>query len=422
VGLLASFGVILIRNLVDFAAFLAFNAPRGRFYTNLADLVWWKKMIGPIVGGAVIALLLRLGVAFGWGPAPRAFGLQDVVQNRRLRGTVRSTTLSLRDSFLSTLISVISLGYGGSAGREEPAAHLGASLAMLPGRLLGLDVAARRMLVGMGVAAAIAAALHAPLAGIFLARELVLRRQRLSDLGPVAIASVTGYVVALTQFEGQPVINLPMPGHILPAHHLVALVSAPLLAFFTWGAVVVWARTPVMMASAAGRMRIPLWLLPFFGGVLLGVVAIAFPQTMSIGFDPLAAAIGGNYGAQLLPVLALVKIAATAITFSFRWGGGTIAPALYVGAMFGSAFGAAAGLALPDPSTVQIYLGVLGMAIAVAILLKAPFTAGLLALELSRSLEIGVASLAGAFIAVMAVRRLAPASITDDAGETLRWR
>jgi CIC family chloride channel protein len=421
VGVLAAFAVVLIRNLVDFASFLAFNAPRGRFYTNLADLVWWKKMLGPIVGGAVIALLLRLGMSFGWGPAPRAFGLQDVVQNRRLRGTVRSTTLSLRDSFLSALISVVSLGYGGSAGREEPAAHLSAGLAMLPGRLLGLDVAARRMLVGMGVAAAIAAALHAPLAGIFLARELVLRRQRLSDLGPVAIASVTGYVAALTQFDGRPVIDLPMPGTILPAHHIVALVSAPLLAFFAWGAVVVWARTPVMMASAAGRMRMPLWLLPLFGGILLGVVAIAFPQTMGIGFEPLAAAVGGNYGAQLLPVLALVKIAATAITFSFRWGGGAIAPALYVGAMFGSAFGAAAGLALPDPSTVQLYLGILGMAITVAILLKAPFAAGMLALELSRSLEIGVASLAGAFIAVMAVRRLAP-NTTDDPGETLRWR
>jgi ABC-type transporter Mla maintaining outer membrane lipid asymmetry permease subunit MlaE len=61
------------------------------------------------------------------------------------------------------------------------------------------------------------------------------------------------------------------------------------------------------------------------------------------------------------------------------------------------------------------------MAIAVAILLKAPFAAGMLALELSRSLEIGVASLAGAFIAVMAVRRLAPTT-TDDPGETLRWR
>jgi CIC family chloride channel protein len=228
-------------------------------------------------------------------------------------------------------------------------------------------------------------------------------------------------VVALASFEGQPVINLPLPGPVLPAHHIVALISAPLLAFFAWGAVVVWSRTPVMMAAAAGRMRVPLWLLPFFGGVLLGVVALAFPQAMGIGFDPLAAAIGGNYSAQLLPVLALVKIAATAITFSFRWGGGAIAPALYVGAMFGAAFGAAAGLVLPDPSTVQVYLGVLGMAIAVAILLKAPFTAGMLALELSRSLEIGVACLAGAFIAVMAVRRLAPTT-TDDEGEQLRWR
>ena len=100
---------------------------------------------------------------------------------------------------------------------------------------------------------------------------------------------------------------------------------------------------------------------------------------------------------------------------------GLLTAALGATVLFGWAFGGAAGLGVPVPSSVHIYLGVLGLAIAVAILLKSPFTAGLLALELSRSLVIGVACLAGAFIAVMAVRRLAPIT-PDDEGEQLRWR
>jgi CIC family chloride channel protein len=217
------------------------------------------------------------------------------------------------------------------------------------------------------------------------------------------------------------VIDVPAIGPILPEHHFAALLATPLLAFFAFGAVVVWTRMPVMMATAATRIRVPLWLLPFFGGVLLGVVALAFPLAMGIGYDPLAAGLAGNYGAQLMPVLALIKIAATAITFSFRWGGGAIAPALYIGAMFGASLGAAAGLMLPESSSVQAYFGVLGMAIAVAVLLKAPFAAGLLALELSGSAEVGAASLAFAFIAVMIARRLAPPA-PEDEGPTLRWR
>jgi len=421
VGVLAAGGVILLRTLIAYAEFLAFQNAAGRLTSKLAELVWWKRMLGPIVGGAVVALLLRLGISIGWGPAPRTFGITDVVQHRRLRGTIRSTTLALRDSFLSAIVTVVSLGWGGAAGREEAAGHLGASLAMLPGRLLGLDAAARRMLIGMGVAGAIAAALHAPIAAVFLTRELVLRRQPLSALGPVAVASATGWLVALTQFGGRPVIDIPDPGLIPTAFPIAALAVTPLIAIFAWGAVVIWTRTRVMTAAAASRIRVPLWILPFPGGILLGVVALAFPQALGIGYEPLATGLSGNYGAQLMPVLALAKIAAAAITFAFRWGGGQIAPSLYVGAMIGSTMGVVIGLMVGDAASGQVYFGVLGMAIAFAVLMNAPVAAGLLALELSSSPAIGAVSLACAFIACMGVRRLAPAA-PDEAGETLRWR
>lgn len=421
VGLTVAFAVVMLRVLVAYAEFLAFQNAAGRLVSRLAEMDWWQRMLGPIVGGAIIAIFLRIGISMGWGPAPRVFGLSDVVQHRRLRGTIRSTTLALRDAFWSAVITIVSLGYGGSAGREETAAHLGASIAMLPGRLLGLDVAARRMLLGMGVAAAIAAALHAPIAGVFLARELVLRRLRLSALGPVAIASLTAWLVARTQFDGRPVIEIVPAGVIIPELHFSAVLAVPILALFAWGAIVVWTRTPVMAAAAASRLRVPLWIMPFPGGILLGVVALAFPQALGIGYEPLATGLDGKYSAMLMPVLALAKIAATAITLSFRWGGGPIAPTLYVGAMIGSTLGVVAGTIFGDAAAGQVYFGLLGMAVALALLLDAPFTAGVLALELSGSPEIGAASLGCAFLAAMAVRRLAPPAPAD-AGPTLRWR
>ena len=420
VGILAGMAVILIQTLVIYAQFLAFGSASGRLSSRLVELPWWGRIIGPITGGAVICLLLRLGISWGWGPAPRSFGLQDIVQNRRLRGTIRSTTLSLRDAFLSMVVSIVSLGWGGAAGREEPAAHAGASLAMLPGRLMGLNLAARRMLLGMGLAAAISAALHAPIAGVFLARELVLRRLRLSQLGPVVVASVAAWLFARWIMEGRSVIDIPDVGTILPQVHLAALVALPVLAMFAYASMVIWSRAPVMVAAFAARVRVPLWLLPIVGGAILGVIALAFPQVLGIGYEPLAAGLGGNYTAELMPVLALSKIAAAAVTFGFRWGGGPIAPSLYVGAMIGASLGVVAGLAMGIAAP-QVYFGLLGMAVGVAVLLDAPFTAAILAMELSGSPEVGAASLLFCFVACMSIRRLAP-PMGEETGQMLRWR
>ena len=420
VGTLIAIAVASMVGIVAYAQWIAFGAVPGRLASRLVDLPLWSRLIGPLVGGSIIALLLRLGMALGWGPAPRAFGLQDVVQQRRLRGAIRATTLTLRDGFVSILIAIVSLGWGGSAGREEPAAHLGATIAMLHGRLLGLSVASRRMLIGMGVAAAIAAVMHAPIAGVFLARELNQRRQRVSSLGPVAVASVIGWLVSVWLLDGRTLISVPPVGAVPVTVHLAAFVALPVLVGFAYLCSLAWTRAPVFVASTAGRIGLPLWLLPVFGGLLLGVIAMAFPQVLGAGFEPLGAGLSGNYGPGLMPVLAFAKIAAAAVTFGFRWGGGAIAPAMFVGAMAGSSLAVLAGLALGIPAP-QAYLGLVGMAVCVAVLLDAPMTAAILVLELSGSAAAGASSLACCYIACMAARRFSPPK-AEETGQTLRWR
>lgn len=420
VGLVVGAATASLFSLITYGQFVAFQASAGRLTTRLVELPWWSRLIGPIVGGAVIAILLRLGTALGWGSSPRAYGLQDVVQNRRLRGAIRATTLTLRDGFLSAAIAVVSLSWGGSAGREEPASHLGATLAVLQGRLLGLDVAQRRLLVGMGVAAAIAAALHAPIAGVLLARELILRRQRISALGPVALAAAAGWLVSTWLMAGRPIILIPPIGPVPIQAHLAAMLALPLFIAFAWACIIAWTRTPAFAAATAGRLHIPLWLLPLPGGVILGLIALTFPQALGIGYEPLASALNANYGAVLLPVLALAKIAASAVTFAFRWGGGPIAPSLFVGGMIGSAVGALAGLAFGIPAPMG-FVGLVGMAVSLAVVADAPLAAAVLVLELSGSTEAGAAGLACCFIACAVARRLSPIPV-EETGETLRWR
>lgn len=420
VGGLIAAAVALFIGLVTYAQWIAFGAVPGRLASRLVELEWWRRLIGPLVGGALISLLLRAGMALGWGPAPRAFNLQDVIQNRRLRGPIRATTMTLRDGFMSILIAIVSLGWGGSAGREEPAAHLGATIAVLHGRLLGLNIASRRMLVGMGVAAAIAAVMHAPIAGVFLARELILRRQRISALGPVAVAAVAAWVVSDWLLEGRALVSVPPVGNVPAIVHLTVLAALPVMIGFAYLCSIAWTRAPVLVASTATRIGLPLWLLPVMGGLLLGVLAMAFPQVLGTGFEPLGAGLSGNYGPGLMPVLAFAKIAAAAVTFGFRWGGGAIAPAMFVGAMAGSSLAVLAGVVLGLPAP-QAYMGLVGMAVCVAVLLDAPMTAAILVLELSGSTAAAASSLLCCYVACMIARRLSPPK-AEETGQALRWR
>lgn len=420
VGVLVASAVVIFHTIVAYGQFLAYRASPGRLVSQLGELPWWSRLIGPLVGGAIICLLLRLGMSLGWGASPRAYSLQEVVQHRRLRGSIRSTTMTLRDGFLSAVIAMVSLAWGGSAGREEPVAHAGATLAVLQGRLLGLDVAARRMLVGMGVAAAISAVLHAPIAGLFIARELILRRQRLSSLGPVAVASAIAWVVSMWMMGGRAVINVPAPGEIALSAHLAVLLALPLFIGFAYICLVAWTRTPALVAQTASRIGVPIWLLPLAGGLALGIIAMAFPQVLGVGYEPLASGLNGNYGAALMPVLALAKIAATAVTIGFRWGGGAIAPVLYIGAMVGASLGALAGFVLGIPAP-QAFMGLVGMAVCLAVLADAPIAATILVVELSGSPAVGASSLLCCYVACMAVRRFSPPP-PEETNQTLRWR
>lgn len=426
VGGLAGIAAVVLRVLVAYVEFLFFGAAGQRLTARIADLPWTGRMIGPVVGGCLVALLIRLGVSLGWGPGPRPFGLPEAIAARRLRGSIRATTLSLRDAFLSALIAVVSLGAGASAGRESPAMHLGASLAMLPGRLLGLPPASRRMLLGMGVAAGLAAVLHTPIAAVLLVRETVLPRQRFLTLGPVALASFAGWLTARATLGDAPPLAIPPIGAVPVSFQLAAALAAIPLALIGWAAVWTWSRAPKTVDAAAARVRVPLWLLPPVGGVLIGVLAIAFPPVVGIGYAPLAAGLGGHYALALLLALAAAKIAASAVAVAFRFGGGRIAPALFVGAMAGSAIGAAVAPLLGDTvglaASAQVFLGLVGMAIVLAILLNAPLAAAVLAFELSGSAEAGIAALVGVSIAMPIARQLTPAR-ADPAAEVrpLHW-
>lgn len=408
VGLGVGFLVASFRIAIAYTEIVFYGATGSWLATRIGELSVIHRLFAPIVGGAIVALILRAGVASGWGPSPKPYALAEVVAARRLRTSIQTSTLALRDSFLSLLATIVSLGSGASAGREEPAAHAGASIAMLPGRLLGLDLSTRRFLVTIGVAASISAALHAPIAAVLLTRELMLPRQKLASMGPLALASAAGWLTSRSLLGDNPVIDIPDAGLIPSEFHLIAFAVTPIFALTGWAAISFWRWSEETVLETAERHSAPVWMLPFVGGVLLGLICVVFPPVMGIGYGQVSAGLGGGYSIALMALLVFAKIAASAVTFAFRFGGGRIAPAIFIGTMLGSSLGVIIGLPLGDAAAGQTYFGVIGVAVMLAVLLQSPLFAGVLALELTGDVSIAAGALACGFLGLTLIRRFTP--------------
>lgn len=405
IGVAVGYAALAYVWLIIYAEFALFHAVGPHLAQRMPTLLWHERLIGPVVGGAVVALLLRLGSSLGWGKYPRAFGLSDLIAARRLREPIKLSTLSLRDSFLSLLVSIASLGGGASAGRECPAMHMGASVGNLPGRLLGLDFGQRRILFGAGAAAGLAAVLGAPITAVVLVRELLLQRLRLIELTPVALAAAAAWLVMRSSAGLYPIIALPPIGSAPILAHVATLPLGALAGLVAAGLIFSWNSLPQLVDRLVASWRLWIWSLPAIGGVLTGVIAIGFPQAIGLGYGALATGAGGGYSLALMLVLALAKTAATAIAFAFRFGGGRIGPALVIGGLVGAAFGAPL-MSLAEAWPAQAYFAVVGMTAVLAGVLNAPLAASVLALELSGSPEVAAASMVTAHISAWIASRL----------------
>ena len=204
VGILASLGVVLLRLAVTMIHTSTFGIPIDEHLSIGGVDDWRLVLIVPVAGGLVIG-----GVAWAirrWRP----HDIVDAIEANALYGG----RMSLRDSLNLALLSVLSSGVGASVGLEAAYTQFGSGLASRLAGILKLRRDDRRMLVGCGAAAAIAAAFNAPLTGAFYAFELILGSYTLSGLAPVTIAALAGTFTARWVFGADPVFTASHAVHI----------------------------------------------------------------------------------------------------------------------------------------------------------------------------------------------------------------
>lgn len=386
-GLAGAGGAIALRALVQGFSALFFGdpapalgeliAPGGHGEPALmgADATAWRRLVAPALGGAVVGPLL-----YWLAREARGHGVPAVMEAvARHGGVIRPRVFAV-----STLASALTIGSGGSVGREGPIVQIGSAIGSAIGQLLRLPARQVRTLVGCGAAAGIAATFNAPIAGALFAAEVILLDFATARLTPIVISSVVATVVSRAVLGDQ-------PSFVVPSWQLVSpweLVAYAMLGIFA-GFVGVWFGSALHAAERGfARLPAPEFVKPALGGLLVGAIGSQLPYVFGSGYGTINAALEGQLGIGVLALLLLAKLAATSITLGSGATGGVFAPALFLGAVGGGAFGGAVHAAFPDASASSGAYALVGMGAVLSATSHAPITAIIMIFELTQTITI----------------------------------
>ncbi|HPE63016.1 MAG TPA: chloride channel protein [Methanothrix sp.] len=317
-------------------------------------------------------------------PEARGDGIPIVMEALQRRGG----QIRKRVGFIIICASAVTVGSGGSAGREGPIVQIGASFGSLIGQAARLGPREMRLLTACGVAAGIAGTFNAPMGGAVFSMEVISRRFSSYDAVPILISSVVGKAVASELIN--PVPDFINPVFVFKSSDLaLCFILGPLFGFLAF----LWVKSYYKAEDFFGRIPISEKLKPAFGGFAAGIIGLYFLDfgIMGVGYEGINLVfkmISSNPSTALLLLLlalAVLKVLATASTVGSGGSGGLFAPTLYIGSMLGALFGVLASRSFPGTLTEPSAYGLLGMGAFFAGAARAPLTCIVMIPEMASS-------------------------------------
>jgi CIC family chloride channel protein len=399
VGVAAGFAALFFRKGIEALQQALYGVDDVRLLHSFAEgLPWYLILLIPVAGGLVVGLILHR-----FTPDARVRSVADVIEGAALD----NGRVEVRAGLASALASMITLGSGGSSGREGPVVHLAAVISTKVSDWMRADGITGRDLLGCAVAAAVSASFNAPIAGALFALEVVLRHFAVHAFAPIVVASAAGTVINRLEFGDVTEFRLLTEGTLqfyveLPAFLLLGLVSGLIAVVFMRS--IFWADD--LGNRLQRRSGIPRYLRPAVAGLLLGAIAIWFPHIIGVGYETTSQALTGQLLLHEAIVFTIVKAAAAVITIAGRMGGGVFSPSLMLGAMAGLAFGIIATSLLPEISGSQTLYALAGMGAVAAAVLGAPISTTLIVFELTGDWQTGLAVMVAVSMSTALASRL----------------
>ncbi|MET0067340.1 MAG: chloride channel protein [Candidatus Thiodiazotropha sp.] len=391
-GLLSGFAaglvIVLFRLLVESVQSLILP---GGLPENYEALSWMIRGLLPLLGGLLLGLMFHR-----FAEELRVLGVPRVLE----RLIYHQGHLSLRGLILQFFGAAIAIISGHSVGREGPHVFLGAASGSLLGQYLSLPNNSIRTLVGCGTAAGISASFDTPLAGVIFALEVVMMEYTLISFIPIMLAAVSANSLSLIVFDGERVFDIGVfqlgSLHELAIILLLGLAAGAASAAYVHLIQIIGNRTRFVST----RLRYAL------AGLLGGLFGIAVPQVMGIGYDTVNQILLGEVGFGLLALLVVAKLLATACSIGLGIPGGTIGPALFIGAALGGVIAPLPGLLFDGPVSDPGVYALIGMGAVTAAALQAPLAALTTAIELTHNPDIIMPLMLAIVVASLSSREL----------------
>ncbi len=385
----AGLGVFLIDVLLAGLRRLAFAVPDDAHLSDF-HLSGARVLLVPILGGLLVGLasaLLRR-----W----RQREVVDAIEANALFGG----RMSVRDSLGLVFLTLLSGGFGASVGLEAAYTQIGAALASRLGRSVSLRRDDVRTLVGCGAAGAIAAAFNAPLTGAFYAFELIIGVYTLQTLAPVGIAALTGALVIRGLVGSNPIFVVDHGITISPLDYPMFFG----LGIASAGLGIVVMKGVTWTEAVFRRQAVPRWARPALGGLLVGGLALPFPEILGSGHGGILRELHAGFGLPFLAALIVAKTIASAVSIGSGFRGGLFSTSLFLGSLFGSLIGAALLRFAPDLGIDPLIYTLVGMGAVAAAIVGAPMTMIMIVLETTGDFAATIGVMVGVVTASIVVR------------------
>ncbi len=332
----------------------------------------WRRLLFPIVGSLGIGYLL-----FRYFPYARGSG----VPQTKAALFAREGRITLRTVLGKFFCTSATLASGIPLGREGPSVQVGAGIASVLGRFLGLRPEKVKALLPVGAAAAIAAAFNTPLAAVLFSLEEIVGDLHAPVLGSVVLASATSWVVLRLLLGNNPLFKVPQYQLVHPLEFAIyALLGIA-------GGLVSVAFTKLLLGMRERFLRFPpgtLWLQPLAGGLLVGLMGLFVPQVLGVGYGYVGDALNGTMALKLMLVLVVLKLLAVTTSYASGNAGGIFGPSLFIGAMLGGAVGTGAHHLFPAYTATPGAYALVGMGAVFAGIVRAPMTSVLMIFEMTQ--------------------------------------
>src|SRR3990170_8668037 len=317
----------LLRSLTGYFEPVPGSAP-ATLFGPAASRSFWLILL-PALGGLVSGVIVS-----SIAPEAEGHGTDAMIESFHARGG----QIRKRVPLVKIVASALTIGSGGSAGKEGPISQIGAGFGSAVATTLRLKPRERRILVLAGAAGGIGAIFQAPLGAALFAPEVLYRETEFAyeAILPCVVSSIMAYAVYTQLYKGGALffpgpVGFSLPGELLP-YAIFGVVCAMTGSLYV--------RTFYGSRDRFFRpLRIHKMLKPAVGGLMLGTIAYAFPQVSDGGYGWIQMALEGKMFWWTMLLLAFLKILGTSCTIGSGGSGGVFGPSVFIGAMLGGAFG-----------------------------------------------------------------------------------